>query len=76
MFSEHYSPLWGYPLIPFRIFMDHGTIYSSSPMPHLSWSSLQQKSAYNSCELLLIDVIENFILNVMGLLRSNSEIHK
>ena len=31
------------PLTPFRIFVDHVTIFSSSPMQHLRWSFMTKK---------------------------------
>ena len=40
------------PKIPFRIVVDHITIFHSSPMQHLRWSSLRQKLG-NSWKLLL-----------------------
>ena len=40
------------PLIPFRVFMDHVTIFSSSPMQQLRWSSSWQLIG-NSWKLLL-----------------------
>ena len=52
--------------IPFRIFVDYVTIFNSSPMQHLRWSSFWQKS--NDWKLLLTFVTENFIINIAGLL--------
>ena len=49
-----------YP-IPFKIFADHATIFNSSPMQHVRWSSLWQK-LYNCCYIELI------VLNVTGFL--------
>ena len=47
--------------------MDHATIFNSSPMQQLRWSSLWQKINY-SWKLLTV-VTESFILNMTGLLR-------
>ena len=55
------------PLIPFRIFVDHVAIFSSSHMQHLRWCTLWQKMviAGNCCWLLL----QSFVfLNVVELL--------
>ena len=51
----------------FRSFMAHVTIFSTSPIQHLRWSSLLQKTD-NSCKLLLTVVTESFVLNVAVLL--------
>ena len=43
MFSQQHTQSWGCPLIHLRIFVGHVTIFISSPMQHLRWSSLWQK---------------------------------
>ena len=55
------------PLIYFRSFMDHVTIFSTSHMHYLKMELFWQKIG-NSWKLLLIAVTESFILNVMRLL--------
>ena len=49
---------WRVRPIPFRIFVDHGTIFSLSPMQYLIG---------NNWELMLILVMESFVLKVTGL---------
>ena len=49
----------GPPPIPIRIFADVVTIFSSSPMQNLGWSSLWQK-------LLLTVVTESFLLKLVS----------
>ena len=50
----------------FTIFLDV-TIFNSSPMKHLRWSSFWQK-IHNGWKLLLSDVTKSFVLNKTGFL--------
>ena len=52
------------------------TIFSSSPVQYLRWSSLWQKIG-NSCKLLLTVTTKSFVLDVTGLLGPTlKHIHK
>ena len=57
---------WGCPLIPFRIFVNHVTIFSSSPMQQARCSLWQEIS--NSWKVLLTVVTKSFVVNMTGLL--------
>ena len=50
-------------LIPFKVFMDHFTVFNSSPMQHLRWSSLWLKIG-NGWNLFFSVVTNSFILNL------------
>ena len=66
-FPKVASNHWRYPLISFRSFMDHVTIFSTSSMKNLRWSSLWQN--LGDCWKLPFTVVtESFVLNVEGLL--------
>ena len=67
IFPKGCNQSWVVLLIPLRIFVNHITIFSSSPTQHLRWSSLWQKIR-NSSKLFLTIVTESFVLSVTGLL--------
>ena len=53
IFFQGFTQSWGFhPSIPVRVFVDHVTIFSSSPM---QWSSLSQKIG-NGWKLLFLDL--------------------
>ena len=58
---------WVCPPIPSEFFMNHVTIFNSSPMQHLRWNSLWRKIS-NGWKLLLAFVTWSFFVNVVGLL--------
>ena len=61
------------PLVPFRVFVDHITIFSSDPMQQLRWKSLWQEIG-NSWKLLLTDFTD-VCLKCDKALLSVSEMH-
>ena len=61
------------PPMPFRIFVDHVTIFNSSPMQHLRWSSSWQKKV-NGWKVLL--TVVTYIELCERAPRSDSGMHR